>query len=658
MSIINEIEECSELVSDENRYLQMAETALKDVFRLPGFRDGQKDIVQSVLVGHDTLAVMPTGSGKSLCYQLPGLVLPGLTLVISPLIALMKDQVDSLLAKGIKAANLNSSISFSEQQAICERVYRGEIKFLFVAPERIRNESFQNLLKNVTIGLLAVDEAHCISQWGHDFRPDYRRIGFLREALGMPTTIALTATASPTVQRDISEQLSLREPETHILGFDRQNLRFSVKKMRTETEKLEFALEYVRHYIQYRCGFKRKYPGCGILYASTIKQAEAAGDYLRNHGLRVGVYHANLSPAIRTRIQEQFMNDEFHCLIATTAFGMGVDKPDVRYVLHLSMSSSVEAYTQESGRAGRDRKPADCVLLYAGRDVKIQEFFIDNGCPDLTVYRTIFEMFSAPGAADPVPGTRLSYEEILHAFEKSASSQVDAALRKMRSCDLIDMGTDGSVIWRQKAPDNIIRVLSDESRMQRRNSRRQLADLTKYVFEEDCRTKFILNYFGSREARAFKKCHHCDLCHAIPPFPEPGVNGEFPPEPVHFILLKFLSTVGRCCKAGLRVNTRQIAHILSGSTAEPSLTQISTFGLLDYLDAQEIPVLTGLLRDAGLIGVDEYGHVFLTQKGVEMLSAKDMKLFPPTVQHYCCLRFPNAVTSGQAYRPQREQEKL
>ena len=635
----------------DEKIWQDAKKALSEVFRLPGFRDGQEDIIQSVLSGHDTLAVMPTGSGKSLCYQLPGYVIPGLTLVISPLIALMKDQVDSLLSKGIRAANLHSGLDYAEQQMICEEVLSGRIKFLFVAPERVRNSSFQGLLRQVQIGLLAVDEAHCISQWGHDFRPDYRRLGGLRRELGTPVTIALTATASPDVQRDIVEQLALRSPGTFILGFDRLNLRFGVRIFRTEREKLQYALEFVKQRIQQKCGFKRQYPGCGIIYAATIKQAEAAAAFLNDHGIRAGLYHAGLSPAVRTQVQESFMNDEYHCLIATTAFGMGVDKPDIRYVLHLSLSSSVEAYTQESGRAGRDRQPAECMLLYSGVDAKIQEHFIESGCPDLTIYRTIMDLFAqAAGARLPKPGTRIAQQNIFDQFERKYQSQVDTALRKLRSRDMLQISPDGTVSWLAEPPANLARSLAEESRIQKKVTKSQLVSLVKYVFEENCRTKFILNYFGSKDARKFQRCHHCDLCQAIPVRPYAGEPGAFPPEPLHFILLKYFSTIGRCGQAHIPVTARQIAAILTGSTGEPALSGISTFGLLGYLDAAEILVLTGVLRKAGMIQTRD-GFVQFTQQGLDAVKSSSLTSFPATVQQYMTSRFDHAVKSGGPWKP-------
>ncbi len=618
--------------------------ALGTVFRLPGFREGQEDIVRGVLEGHDTLAVMPTGSGKSLCYQLPGFVMPGITLVISPLIALMKDQVDSLLAKGIRAVNLHSGLQYAEQQAVLDDVLAQRVKFLFVAPERMRNSAFQGLLQQIQIGLLAVDEAHCISQWGHDFRPDYRRIGALRQVLGCPVTIALTATASPAVQHDIVEQLQLNRPKTHILGFDRVNLRFGVKVIRRDAEKMDYALEFVRARIQQRCGFKRSVPGCGIIYAPTIQMAESVGNFLNDHGIRAGVYHARLSPAMRSRVQEQFMNDEFHCLIATTAFGMGVDKPDIRYVLHLAMSSSVEAYTQESGRAGRDRKPAECMMLYSGKDIKLQQFFIEKGCPDLTVYRTIFDAFAqASGAKSPMPGTRMDLNQLQDLFEKKDHSLLDAALRKLRASDMLDVAADNSIVWRRTVPDGLLKTLDAENRAQRKANEGHLKALTRYVFEENCRTKFILDYFGSREGKSFKKCHHCDLCKAMPVKPEPGTPGAFPPDPCHHVILKILTTVGRCEKASLPVNARQAASILTGSTGEPAFSGISTFGLMEYMDPAEILVLCAVIRDAGLLAQHSMGWLTLTTAGIKTITAKSLEAFPPTLQRYMRLRFPNAA---------------
>lgn len=626
---------------------------LRERFHLENFRDGQLEIVQDVLARRDVLAVMPTGSGKSLCYQLPGLLLSGLVLVVTPLIALMKDQVDSLLRRRIRAASLNSVMPPHEQQAVCGDVVDGRVKFLFVAPERMHNAAFRALMARVSVGLLVIDEAHCISQWGHDFRPEYRRIGEFRRTLGAPTTIALTATAAPDIQDDIIAQLGLERPSRHILGFDRRNLRFAVTAFKTQKEKLEFARDYVRGWMQYRMGFCRPYPGVGILYASTVKQAEEVGAYLKQFGIRAGIYHARLAPAVRERVQEQFMRDEFHCLIATTAFGMGVDKPDIRYVLHLALSSSVEAYTQESGRAGRDRLPAECMLLFNYADVKIQESFIENASPDLDIYHAVVEAFArVSGSRHPKPGASLSLSALLDAAPKKDESKIRTAIRKMRASEYLEIGHDGTATWRaSESQTQIARKLSIESRNQKKLAVRRLKSLTQYAYGDTCRTKFILEYFGSSEAKRIKACHHCDICNALPVLPEQGdATVPFPPEPLHFIVQKYLSTVARCLQAHAAATARRIAETLTGKTSDAVLAGLSTFRLLEYMDINEILVLTGVLREGFLICQFRDGNIQLTKDGHAALFAGSLADFPASVRHYLEMRFPDAAC-GAPWRP-------
>ncbi|MFO0886098.1 MAG: RecQ family ATP-dependent DNA helicase [Pirellulales bacterium] len=386
----------------------MEDTATTDLrsflsrFRLSDFRPGQQDVMDAVMSGADCLCIMPTGGGKSLCYQLPALALGGLTVVVSPLIALMKDQVDSLSDKGIPATFINSSLTVEEQRERIRDMCDGVYSLVYVAPERLKQAAFIERLLQVGIRLLAVDEAHCISEWGHDFRPDYARLGKVREKLGFPPTIALTATATPRVREDIAKQLMLREPRTFITGFARNNLHFECQLATTDKEKLQ-RLE----------AFLDENQGAGIIYAATRKRCEELLANLPGITKRkAALYHAGLTPDERRRVQDDFMEDRVSIIVATNAFGMGIDKSDLRFVVHFNIPGTLEAYYQEAGRAGRDGKRSRCLLISSYGDRIIQEFFIDNRHPPREVVAQVWQ-FLRRIKQDPIEITQQELKEEL-----------------------------------------------------------------------------------------------------------------------------------------------------------------------------------------------------------------------------------------------------
>lgn len=359
------------------------ESLLKQYFGYTSFRPGQHEVIQTLLEGRDCLAIMPTGAGKSICFQLPALMMPGVTLVISPLISLMKDQVDSLVNQEIPATYINSQCTFEEAKARFAAIRAGRVKLVYISPERLENEFFTSFMQSLPISLFIIDEAHCVSQWGHDFRPSYCAIKDWIAALPRrPVVGAFTATATEKVKEDMMTLLGLEKERIFIGGFDRPNLYFRV--VRTN-RKLDFALAYVQQHQE----------DSGIIYAATRKEVDRVYEELTRRGIRAGRYHAGLSDDVRRTMQDAFTYDRLQVIVATNAFGMGIDKSNVRYVIHYQMPKNIESYYQEAGRAGRDGAPGECILLFSRQDIMIQKFLIEQSVHDPQQQAVEFRLLNA-----------------------------------------------------------------------------------------------------------------------------------------------------------------------------------------------------------------------------------------------------------------------
>jgi ATP-dependent DNA helicase RecQ len=443
-------------------------------FGYASFRPGQEQAVRSVLAGRDTLVILPTGGGKSLCYQVPALLLPGITVVLSPLISLMKDQVDALNARGLPAAFINSTLTASQANDRMNRAGRGELKMLYVAPERFDQGNTAERLREMGVSLLAVDEAHCVSEWGHDFRPSYLRVAAVRERLGNPPTVALTATATPEVRRDIALQLHLDAPETVITGFDRHNLTYHVVPTKNEAQKDAALVDILQ-----------RHDGLSIVYASTRKAVERITSVLDRAGVRATGYHAGLDDAHRHEVQDAFMHEDVRVIVATNAFGMGIDKANVRLVIHHAMPGTLEAYYQEAGRAGRDGQGSDCYLLHSFPDRFTHEFFIKGAYPDRRLVEQVYDLLVR--RADDTGLLRVPVEDLPGLLPgKVSDREVESAMRTLAKSDALRVEPDSPsrVFVRLLAtPDRIKQELTGDENTEREVLRTLYRAVGKAIYD-------------------------------------------------------------------------------------------------------------------------------------------------------------------------------
>ena len=479
--------------------------SLREKFGFENFHPGQEEVVSRVLAGTDTLAILATGAGKSLCYQLPALMLEGTTVVVSPLIALMKDQLDMLHQLGVHdIVALNSTLSEDQELAAIARIRSGTVKIVFVTPEKLEDQAFVKILGLVTVPLFVIDEAHCISQWGHDFRPAYLGLGNVIAELAHPTVLALTATATPAVREDILAQLGIPHVKPIVKGFDRPNLQYDVRRAESESEKLRILRDLFR---------RGELEGTGIIYTATIKNALEVQSYLTESlGLPAAVYHSKLQKRERVAVHELFMNEEIRAVVATNAFGLGIDKPNIRFVVHFDLPGSIEAYTQEAGRAGRDGKRSRCTLLYRMSDTRVQNYFLTGKYPAVEEVQKVYATLDFFGGQED--GVSLTD---LRRISQLPLTKLKVILALLKKAGFIIASTRAKYKLSEQAklnPELVLNLHNYETKKAYDQSK--LAMMLQYCESSSCRRKFILNYFGEdyggKEARGLQGCGACDNC--------------------------------------------------------------------------------------------------------------------------------------------------
>jgi len=466
---------------------------LRSVFGLEQLRPGQRAVIDSVLSGRHTLAVMPTGAGKSLCYQLPALLLPGMTVVVSPLIALMRDQHDKLVALGVASAQVNSAVPADEAREAHAQIGDEGTEFLFTTPEQLARPELREKLMTANVDLFVIDEAHCLSQWGHDFRPDYLGLADVVRSLGSPTVLALTATAPPAVAVDIVRQLALPDMAFLTTGAFRENLELAVRHVSGDVDKQRALVDELR-----------RQRGSGIVYAATIKHVHEIADLLRAEGLPATHYHGRLAARERHANQDAFMRGEVPIMVATNAFGMGIDKADIRYVVHYDLPASLDAYYQEAGRAGRDGEPSACVLLFQRADRRLQAFFMAGRYPTASDLDTVLAVLPGPG------DTHATLASLRASLPGVAASKLRVLLTMLKEQRIVTERRGAGFRRRAALPPERAAVLVRAYERRAESDRAKLDAMIIYAQTALCRWKPLLESLG--ETVEWEQCGRCDNC--------------------------------------------------------------------------------------------------------------------------------------------------
>ena len=483
-----------------------------ETFGWSQLRAEQLTAMEHVMAGHDVLVVLPTGAGKSAIYQVPALLVEGLTLVVSPLIALQHDQLEGIEdTRAPQAVAVNSAQRRGEHQQAWQAIRHGQAQYAFLAPEQLAKDDVLNALADQHVSLFVVDEAHCVSAWGHDFRPDYLRLGRVIERLGQPRVLALTATAAPPVRRDIVARLGLREHYEVIASFDRPNLHLAVERFTDDTDK--------RHAVIARIRTLTADPATrrGLVYAASRKQTEFYAGELAQCGVRVAAYHAGMAAADRERVHQQFLADELDVVVATSAFGMGIDKPDVRFVTHASVPESVDSYYQQIGRAGRDGHDAEITLFYRPEDLALQTFLTASTAPQ----ETLGEVAQVLGD-HPEPMRPADLKDQLSA----SAAQCSRALNLLEQAGAVDTTSEGHLQYVDPdlPPDQAVHRAVDAAQIHQRLIRSRIEMMRGYAETTGCRRQYLLGYFGEHLGRP---CGNCDTCAAGTAQEQPAADGEF-----------------------------------------------------------------------------------------------------------------------------------